>query len=196
MSTEDMAQVPLGQRVTVRHRLPDGRATDAVGTVTARDATSVTLQTRQGEVRVALEAVIVHRVVRPAPWRIETFLRHAGVAVLDLDSVTGAADSTVPLVEDLAAAGTPVFLLARSAATSTEQLAGHGLDRSTWVLDATDADHDEASVQTYARVHAQVEERLGRSVAPSEVRYTDRRPAHLETARAFGWQGRVFTDPP
>ena len=54
--------------------------------MTARDATSVTLQTRQGEVRVALEAVIVHRVVRPAPWRIETFLRHAGVAVLDLDS--------------------------------------------------------------------------------------------------------------
>lgn len=87
MSAEGLSDVPLGERVTVRHRLPDGRATDVVGTLAARDEHSVTVRARSGELRVALDTVVVHRVVRPTPWRIASFLRRADVAVLDLDGV-------------------------------------------------------------------------------------------------------------
>ena len=65
--SESLGSVPDGQRVTVRRRLEDGRPTDTVGFVTGRDEESVTLETRQGPVRVMLSTVQVFRLVIPAP---------------------------------------------------------------------------------------------------------------------------------
>ncbi|WP_162803025.1 HAD family hydrolase [Ornithinimicrobium avium] len=95
MEAERIDQIPVGQRVTLRRRLPDGAAGDVVGTVVAHDPEGVTLHTmRRGEVRVAYAEVVVHRVVRPVPWRIGAFLRRAGVAVLDLDGVLRTFDTS------------------------------------------------------------------------------------------------------
>ena len=95
MGAERIDQVSVGQRVTVRRRLPDGFASDVVGTVVAHDDGGVTLRTmRRGEVRVPYDEVVVHRVVRPVPWRIGAFLRRAGVAVLDLDGVLRTFDTS------------------------------------------------------------------------------------------------------
>lgn len=95
MGAERIDQVPVGQRVTIRRRLPDGWASDVVGTVTAHDAEGVTLETmRRGEVRVPYAEVVVHRIVRAVPWRIGAFLRRAGVAVLDLDGVLRTFDTS------------------------------------------------------------------------------------------------------
>lgn len=95
MGAERLDEVPVGQRVTVRRRFPDGTAGDVVGVVTAHDDQGVRLQTqRQGEVQVPYDEVVVHRVVRPVPWRIAAFLRRAGVAVLDLDGVLRTFDTS------------------------------------------------------------------------------------------------------
>ncbi|WP_289017022.1 HAD family hydrolase [uncultured Ornithinimicrobium sp.] len=95
MGAEGVDQVPVGQRVTLRRRLPDGTAADVVGTVVAHDAEGVRLHTtRRGEVRVPYAEVVVHRVVRPVPWRVGAFLRRAGVAVLDLDGVLRTFDTS------------------------------------------------------------------------------------------------------
>jgi hypothetical protein len=172
MSTSDLGAIPLGERLTVRHRLPDGQLTDAVGSLTARDATSVTLRTRRGEVRVELSSVVAHRQVRPTPWRIATFLRRAGVAVLDLDRVVGDGQSaaTVSLVEELRTLGIPVF-------------------------DCRDLGITGPAPEAYAFAHARIEQRLERAVPVDEVHFTDDSPANVDAARAFGWQARVFTHP-
>lgn len=106
MGAERLTQIPVGQRVTLRRRLPDGRASDVVGTVTAHDDEAVTLHTmRQGEVRVPYAEVVVHRVVRPVPWRVGAFLRRAGVAVLDLDGVLRTFDTSGELARAESALG-------------------------------------------------------------------------------------------
>lgn len=193
MSPSDLGAIPLGERVTVRHRLPDGRASDAVGTLAARDATSVTLRTRRGEVRIPLAAVVVHRVVRPTPWRIGTFLRRAGVVVVGLGAVLDAAGdgqrprpvpATVALLDELVAAGVPVLVLADRPARAAEHLERLGLGHLAPCLLGTDG-----------AVHASLEERLGRTVDPAEVHLTDPSPAEVDAARARGWQARVFTLP-
>lgn len=185
MSTSDLAAVPEGERVTVRHRLPDGRATDAVGTLVSRDATTVTLLTRRGEVTIPLGSVLVHRRVRPVPWRVATFLRRAGVAVLEVESLT---DSTAPalagpareLVDQLVEAGVPVVVLDD----------GEGRGPLT-----VDRGADWPAERALAAAHARIEARLGRQLGRGRVSYTDPRPAHVEAARAFGWQARVLTPP-
>ncbi len=193
MSPSDLGAIPLGERVTVRHRLPDGRASDAVGTLTARDATSVTLRTRRGEVRIPLAAVVVHRRVRPTPWRIGTFLRRAGVVVVGLGAVVGTAGdgqhprpvaATVALLDELVAAGVPVLVLADRPDRAAGQLDHLGLGHLVPCL-----------LGTGAAVHARIEERLGRAVDPAEVHLTDPAPAEVDSARARGWQARVFTLP-
>lgn len=193
MSPSDLGAIPLGERVTVRHRLPDGRASDAVGTLAARDATSVTLRTRRGEVVIPLTAVVVHRRVRPTPWRIGTFLRRAGVAVVGLGAVVDApgdgqqprpVPATVALLDELVAAGVPVLVL-----TDTP-------DRAAGQLDHVGLGHLVPCVLgTGAPVHTLLEERLGRTVDPAEVHLTDPAPAEVDAARARGWQARVFTPP-
>ncbi|MGD8200551.1 HAD family hydrolase [Ornithinimicrobium sp. W1679] len=87
MRPEDLSRVPLGERVTVRRRLADGRASDVVGRVVELDAETVVLDTRHGRAVVRIVDVVVARVVRPVPWRVAAFLERADVAVLDLDGV-------------------------------------------------------------------------------------------------------------
>lgn len=196
MSRSDLGTIPLGQRVTVRHRLPDGRATDAVGTLTARAADSVTVQTRHGEVRVPLASVVAHRLVRPTPWRVATFLRGAGVAVIGLDRVPaeaekgdGAPPSAVAalgaLVPELTGAGIPVMVLADGHGREPEPLWGVG------TVELGEPGREEA----WAAAHTRLEHRLGREVTRSEVRFTDDRPERVAAARRVGWQARVLTPP-
>lgn len=190
----DLDWVPLGQKVTVRHRLADGRATDSVGTLAARDAASVTLHTRRGEVRVARSAVVVYRVVRPGPWRIATFLRRAGVAVLDLDGAGTSVAATADLLDELVRSGVPVFLLGNGTGQVPEELEHLG-HPGPELLTTVDPGGATPAPEAFAHAHARIEERLGRPVPREEVRFVDDRPGNVEAARQFGWQARVFTHP-
>lgn len=61
---EKLRTAPMGQRVTVRYRLPDGSATDAVGPITERDENTFVVETRRrGEVRISFETVIAARII-------------------------------------------------------------------------------------------------------------------------------------
>lgn len=85
-----LSRVPIGTRVVVRHLIEGGdRATDSLGELVDRDANTLTVQTRRGRDRIRLVDVVAGKPVPPAPtrWRVEAFLRRAGVAVLDLDGV-------------------------------------------------------------------------------------------------------------
>lgn len=89
-STPDtvLDHLPPGTRVVVRHRLPeDGRASDALGPLVRVERDRVTVRTRAGEVSIARAAVLVAKAVPEQVWRLASFLRRAGVAVLDLDGV-------------------------------------------------------------------------------------------------------------
>lgn len=70
MSRSTFDSVPVGQRVVVRYLIEDGeRATDALGELTARDAASVTVQTRRGEVVIARSTIVAAKEVPPPPPR-------------------------------------------------------------------------------------------------------------------------------
>lgn len=91
MGAEGLSGASVGARVVVRHLIEDrARATDLLGELAHLDAETVTVRTRRGPVTVALDDVVVAKVV-PATaargWRVAAFLRRAGVAVLDLDGV-------------------------------------------------------------------------------------------------------------
>ncbi|MFK5645889.1 HAD family hydrolase [Ornithinimicrobium sp. LYQ121] len=272
MRAEALSEVPLGQRVTVRHRLPDGGASDAVGHLTERTAEAVTLHTRRGPVQIRLRDVLVARVVAAVPWRVASFLRRAGVAVLDLDGVlrtfdteghvgraagelgmemrdllelafglpearamlTGrsrhaewmsalrtrlltdthpedAVDRTLAawladrgtplphstdLVDELVAAGTPVFVFTNGTDRVPEELEHIGLGHLVpLLLNACDLGFAKPAPAAYAVAHAEIERRLGRAVGRAEVHFTDDRPTNVDAARVFGWQARVFTPP-
>lgn len=62
----------IGIRVMVRTRLPEGSShlyTDLLGTVTARQAGVLTLETRAGAVEVPLASIATGKTVPPAPPR-------------------------------------------------------------------------------------------------------------------------------
>jgi GNAT superfamily N-acetyltransferase len=61
----------VGQRVVVRHRLPDGSATDVVGELLRADpdAGALVVAGRHGEVTVPVAAVLAGKVVPPRPAR-------------------------------------------------------------------------------------------------------------------------------
>jgi len=193
MPSEPLRDVPIGQRVTVRHRLGDGRASDTVGRITASDDVAVTLQTRRGDVRIPLEVVLVHRVVQPVPWRIARFLSRAEVAVLHVGTVLRHLDATTPLLEDLRTAGTPTYLIGAEAELEAERLpSAAGGSRAQFLSTGT---LDQPTAETYARAHGELEKRLGRTVGVGLVHYTDERAEGVEGAREFGWQARIFTPP-
>lgn len=106
MRPEDLSRVPLGERLTVRHRLADGRASDVVGHLVGRDEQTLVLSTRRGRAVVRLVDVVVARVVRAVPWRVATFLERAEVAVLDLDGVLRDFDTEGHVGRAAAALGT------------------------------------------------------------------------------------------
>ncbi|WP_345713510.1 GNAT family N-acetyltransferase, cg3035/Rv0428c family, partial [Kineococcus glutinatus] len=77
-----------GVRVVVRHRLPDGSATDALGELRSVDAEALEVLTRRGPVRVARADVLAAKAVPPAPRRPEP--PHRAVGVEDLQRLMGA----------------------------------------------------------------------------------------------------------
>ena len=64
---EFLRSIPIGTRVVVRYLLDDGRATDALGHLRARDAEHVVVETKRGLDTVALATVIAAKEVPPPP---------------------------------------------------------------------------------------------------------------------------------
>lgn len=62
-----LEQVPVGTRIVVRYLLPDGRASDALGVLTAREHAHVVVETKRGPETVPIGAVIAAKQVPPAP---------------------------------------------------------------------------------------------------------------------------------
>ena len=196
MTEDSLGDVPIGQRVTVRRRLEDGRPTDTVGVVTGRDDESVTLETRQGPVHVLLSTVQVFRLVTPAPWRIAKFLRRGEIAVLGVDTVLGPeapTQATVDLIDQLLAAETPVFLLAEEREKTVASLGDLELGHLSGLLLVPDADQPGSDVLALA--HARLQDQLGEVVAGGDVHFTSADPRIVEAARELGWQARIFTLP-
>jgi ribosomal protein S18 acetylase RimI-like enzyme len=75
----------IGVRVVVRRRLPDGSATDVVGTLLAADADALLVATGAGEVPVPVDDVIVAKAVPPRPSRRGP--AHLALSVPDLEDV-------------------------------------------------------------------------------------------------------------
>lgn len=209
-SAHPLHGVPTGRRVVVRYLIEDGeRATDALGELVDRDATSVTVRTRRERVRVPLADVVLAKQVPPAGgrgWRVAGFLRRAGVAVLDLDGVLRSpedcaghgtpVDATVRLVEQLVADGIPLFVFTDGTDRVPEELASIGLGHlAERLLNSADLGHVKPAPEAYAAAHAEIERRLGRTMGRAEVHFTDDRVRNVEAARVFGWQARVFTLP-
>ncbi len=196
MSNESLASVPIGQRVTVRRRLDDGRPTDTVGVLSERDEESVTLETRQGPVRVLLSTVQVFRIVIPAPWRIANFLRRGEIAVLGFDAVVGPdapTRETVGLIDQLLAAETPVFLLAEDGAKAVADLEELDLGHLSTLILSPDANQPGSDVLALA--HARLQDQLGATIAAGDVHFSAADPRAVEAARQLGWQARIFTPP-
>lgn len=69
MLASEFRALPLGTRVVVRHRLHgEARgATDALGELTALDATTCTVATRRGDVTIAFADIVAAKPVPPPP---------------------------------------------------------------------------------------------------------------------------------
>ena len=65
-ATELIASSPLGTRMTVRSRI-EGGFTDALGNLREVTATECVVETRRGQVTIALAAVTAAKVVPPPP---------------------------------------------------------------------------------------------------------------------------------
>jgi N-acetylglutamate synthase len=78
-------QSRLGQRVVVRHRLPDGSATDVVGELMRADDGVLVVAGPRGEVSVAVGDVVAGKVVPPRPSRPAP--PHLALSVDDLERV-------------------------------------------------------------------------------------------------------------
>ena len=196
MSDQSLTDVPFGQRVTVRRRSDDGRPTDTVGVVTGRDEESVTLDTRRGPTRILLSSVQLFRLVEPAPWRIARFLGRGEIAVIGLDALLGPDASTLAtseLIDQLLAAGTPVFVLVDDAEKALLDLEQVDLGHLSILL-LSPVVHQPGS-DALALAHARLQDQLGDVVAADGVHFTAADPRIVEAARRLGWQARIFTPP-
>ena len=61
------ADLRPGVRVVVRYRLPDGQATDALGTLISATATHLVVDGKRGAETIAIADVIAAKQVPPAP---------------------------------------------------------------------------------------------------------------------------------
>ena len=75
----------LGHRVVVRHRLPDGSATDVVGELLRADDGVLVVASPRGEVSVPVGDVVAGKVVPPRPSRPAP--PHLALSVVDLERV-------------------------------------------------------------------------------------------------------------
>lgn len=78
-----LEELVVGRRVVVRHRLPDGAASDALGELVAADAERLVVATRRGEVVVARRDVLAAKGVPPAPSRAA----RTGAAQIDAEAL-------------------------------------------------------------------------------------------------------------
>lgn len=119
----------------------------------------------------------------------------AGVATWAADRGTPVAP-TVELVDDLLAQGSPTYVFTNGTDRVPEELASIGLGRlAPFLLSSHELGFAKPAPQAYALAHGEIERRLGRMVGRGEVHFTDDSPAHVDAAREFGWQARVFTLP-
>jgi GNAT superfamily N-acetyltransferase len=81
----DVWERRAGQRVVVRHRLPEGLFTDVVGTLVGVDRAVLVVATRSGDVRVPRADVVAGKVVPPRPSRPAP--PHLAPSVTDLVAV-------------------------------------------------------------------------------------------------------------
>lgn len=104
---------------------------------------------------------------------------------------------TLALVDELFEADTPTFIFTNGTDRVPTELERMGLSRLLPVLLSSHT-HGVAKPDptAFARAHAEIESRLGRTVGRAEVHFTDDSPANVDAARVFGWQSRVFTLPP
>jgi hypothetical protein len=59
----------IGTRVVIRYRLPDGRATDALGPLIEAHSTYVVVETKRGAARIERSTILAAKPVPPAPDR-------------------------------------------------------------------------------------------------------------------------------
>ncbi|WP_432564590.1 GNAT family N-acetyltransferase [Kineococcus sp. SYSU DK003] len=78
-------ELEVGSRVVVRHRLPDGSASDALGDLVGADAVTLRIATRRGEVSVARADVLAAKPVPPPPVRRGA--PHTAIGTEDLERV-------------------------------------------------------------------------------------------------------------
>ena len=82
------AELRPGARVVVRHRLPDGSASDALGELVSATAAELEVATRRGPVRIARADVLAAKAVPPPPQRRGA--AHRAVGAADLERVMAA----------------------------------------------------------------------------------------------------------
>ena len=60
----------VGRRVVVRHRIPDGRATDVLGELVSLDGEALVVRDRHGvDHRIAPDAIVAAKPIPPPPAR-------------------------------------------------------------------------------------------------------------------------------
>ncbi len=64
-----LRSAPMGMRVVIRYGLPDGRATDVIGFVSASDERQIVVASTRGMETVDLDTVIAAKEVPPPPVR-------------------------------------------------------------------------------------------------------------------------------
>ena len=79
------AELVVGARVVLRHRLPDGSAGDALGDLVHADADLLVVSTRRGQVHVARRDLLAGKAVPPPPVRRGP--PHLAVGTDDLERV-------------------------------------------------------------------------------------------------------------
>lgn len=64
-----LRSAPMGMRVVIRYRLPDGMATDVLGFVSASDETAIVVASTRGLETVQYDTVVAAKEVPPPPTR-------------------------------------------------------------------------------------------------------------------------------
>ncbi|MGQ7296192.1 GNAT family N-acetyltransferase [Quadrisphaera sp. KR29] len=77
-------ELVVGRRVVVRHRLPDGSASDALGELVAADGERLVVATRRGPVAVARADVLAAKAVPPPPERPQREPLHRALSAGEL----------------------------------------------------------------------------------------------------------------
>lgn len=103
---------------------------------------------------------------------------------------------TLAVVDELAEAGTPTFVFTNGTDRVPAELERMGLGHLVPALLNTHTfGVAKPAAEAFAAAHEAIESRLARAVGRGEVHFTDDSATHVEAARAFGWQARVFTLP-